>query len=112
MYVDKNPDCDTSCIFTAIQSSYEVLIQSAPTDPPTRISEQPNENNNIHPKSAGRKRDQQPSSSSNIQKSDLESQFHSEPHYHSTFHRKSESFSGVRIDFLFDFSKLYICSCI
>lgn len=31
--VDKNPDCDTSCIFTVIQTAYEKLIVSAPIDP-------------------------------------------------------------------------------
>jgi DnaJ-class molecular chaperone len=29
---DKNRDCDSSCIFAAIQSSYEILLASAPPE--------------------------------------------------------------------------------
>ena len=30
MCIDKNTDCDTSCIFTAIHAAYEKLVNAAP----------------------------------------------------------------------------------
>lgn len=91
--IDKNPDCDTSCIFTAVQSSYEILLQTAPADPIHRHETQ--ENNNP-PKSAGRRRES----------TETDSTFHEttqKPHYHSTF-RKSSSSQG----FLFLLFNFYI----
>jgi hypothetical protein len=71
---DKNTDCDTSCIFTAVQSAYESLLLSAPADPIHEAHEPP-------PRSAGRRRDpyEELSSKSSPQK----------PTYHSSFRRPS-----------------------
>jgi DnaJ domain len=34
---DKNQDCDSSCIFTAVQAAYEKLLHSAPVEYPPEI---------------------------------------------------------------------------
>eukprot|EP00602_Paraphysomonas_sp_CaronLab_P009191 CAMPEP_0185032872 /NCGR_PEP_ID=MMETSP1103-20130426/21368_1 /TAXON_ID=36769 /ORGANISM="Paraphysomonas bandaiensis, Strain Caron Lab Isolate" /LENGTH=701 /DNA_ID=CAMNT_0027568937 /DNA_START=35 /DNA_END=2137 /DNA_ORIENTATION=+ len=35
---DKNKDRDTSCIFAVVQAAYEVLLATAPSDPPARTA--------------------------------------------------------------------------
>lgn len=35
---DKNQDCDSSCIFTAVQAAYEKLLHSAPVEYPPEIA--------------------------------------------------------------------------
>jgi phage baseplate assembly protein W len=81
---DKNPDCDTSCIFTAVQSAYETLLQTAPPDPVTRHDHQSDLQQQVDPpKSAGRR--------SAAAEGEPVRRSPQKPQYHSTFRRKSSS---------------------
>lgn len=74
-WLDKNPDCDTSCIFTAVQSAYEVLLNSAPADPAHEHSQ-----DDHPPRSAGRRR--------NEPERDPVSKSPQKAQYHSSFRRR------------------------
>jgi hypothetical protein len=87
---DKNPDCDTSSIFTAVQSAYEILLQSAPPDPVPRQDHPPHSQPQSQwqpaPRSEGRRA--AAAADGSPQK----------PQYHSTFRRKSEPVDETKID--------------